>query len=192
MSQVLFVDCVGRLIFHNPKPHLSCQKWPRTVHIFIKEDVPINELTLTKNESHSTFYLRYGRKSAETESPLLQREYKDQMWARKKSVRAEKRDRDAEREKEVLSLSLPLHFFALTILVFILSLKMRVSSKELFSTLKSPFAFSFFGLKRWNHSGCGLPLPADQRSTRNGHQSLRPDARRASGQTACFPLRGER
>ena len=32
----------------------------------------------------------------------------------------------------------------------------------------------FLWIKRWNHSGCGLPLPADQRSTRNGHQSLRP------------------
>ena len=36
----------------------------------------------------------------------------------------------------------PLHFFlALTLGLYILSLKMRVSSKELFSTLKMPFLF---------------------------------------------------
>ena len=51
MSQVLFVDSVGRLTFHRPEPHLSCQKCPKTVFTS-KEDVPM--YTLWKNESIPT------------------------------------------------------------------------------------------------------------------------------------------
>ena len=63
----------------------------------------------------------------------FQREYTDQMWAREKSVKAEKRDRNAEREKETFRrqrhhqsdfyLSSPsLHFFSRSHLVSIFSL----------------------------------------------------------------------
>ena len=46
-----FVDSVDRLTFHRPKPHLSCQKCPKTV-FSSKEDVPM--YTLWKNESIPT------------------------------------------------------------------------------------------------------------------------------------------
>ena len=51
MSQVLLVDSIDRLTFHRPKPHLSCQKCPKTV-FSLKEDVPM--YALWKNESIPT------------------------------------------------------------------------------------------------------------------------------------------
>ena len=51
MSQVLFINVVDRLTFPRSKPHLSCQKCPKTV-FSSKEDVPM--ITLWKKESIPT------------------------------------------------------------------------------------------------------------------------------------------
>ena len=90
---------------------------------------------------------------------IFKESFRDQRWAWEESVRAEKRDRDAEREKEtfrrqrhhqsfIITLSSHAHLWSLK-----LSLKMRVSSNELFSTLKSSFIFfphPFFFFSKFN------------------------------------------
>ena len=108
------------------------------------------------------------------------REYNDRLWAREKSVKAEKRDRNAEREKKTfrrqrhhqsptwlmmaltpkrlflcLCISISLlrlyTFFSRSQSVIIFFLKMSVSSKELFSTLKISIGCTWHRLPKESH-----------------------------------------
>ena len=58
------VDSVDRLTFHRPKPHLSCQKCPKTV--FSSERRCPNVHSVKKWKHSYQNFLRYGRKRAET------------------------------------------------------------------------------------------------------------------------------
>ena len=63
---------------------------------------------LSERDPENAMANRYLR---ELRSRADEREYNDRLWAREKSVKAEKRDRNAEREKVSFSLSLSLHFY---------------------------------------------------------------------------------
>ena len=80
------------------------------------------------------------------------------MWAREKSVKAEKRDRNAEREKRLYT------FFSRSHSVSIFSLKMRVSSKELFSTLKK--CLSPITIRSWSEVAQRWKLPTYRKGSK--------------------------
>ena len=90
----------------------------QTLHLTIQENCKETFWFAQPEERHGCVYV-------DLHTVHHQREYNDRLWAREKSVKAEKRDRNAEREKETFRRQChhqsSLHFFlALTIGHYIL------------------------------------------------------------------------